>query len=234
MGLTDLSSVNKLTEDQRRALCRLYRTMAELKGEDAASPSEAAEAKARAAMEGVGLVIDLPPAGGVAWSSSASYGDWTAEQAAAGAVASAAESALDATLGETPDEGDEDGNLDGEVNGGDKQGGEDAAEVEGEKAKKDGEEKEEEVEEGEEEEVEEDGGGEVVTPPPSPMAPLTHVMLLRGLFDTQREEALDLVGGGGGQLLKGMAVRRLPQAMVPVLRMVANLRGVCSHLVSWG
>lgn len=223
--------MNKLTEDQRRALCRLYRTMAELKGENAASPSEAAEIKARAAMEGVGLVIDLPPAGGVAWASSVSYGDWTAEQTAAGAVASAAESALDAALGETPDEGEKNGDVEGEVNGDDKQGGNNAAEVEEDKAKKDGEKGEEEEEKKEEEE--EKGGGEVPPPSPSPMAPLTHVMLLRGLFDTQREEALDLVGGGAMQLLKGMAVRRLPQAMVPVLRMVANLRGVCSHLVSW-
>ena len=230
MGLTDLSSVNKLTENQRRALCRLYRTMAELKGEDAASPSEAAEVKARAAMEGVGLVIDLPPAGGVAWASSSSYGDWTAEQVAAGVVADAVEGALDATFGEAQGEGEKNGELGGEVDGDDTQG--EAALEKAEEEKVEEEEKKEEEKEEEKEKAETEGGKEEPSPSPSPMAPLTHVMLLRGLFDTHQDEVLALVGGGGGQLLKGMAVRRLPQAMVPVLKMVASLRGVCAHLVS--
>ena len=208
VGLTDLSSVSELDDVQRRALCRLYRALAELKGVDAANPSEAAELKARAAMEGVGLVIDLPPAGGVPWSSlplssssssSSAGGSLSAEESATLALANAAESVIGATFGaESPDD--------------------------------------------DEDRVREDGE-EVVTVaapppppppprlPPSPRPPLTYVMLLRGLFDTQRDEALALMGGGGGDLLKGMAVRRLPQAVAPVLRMVANLRGICAHLV---
>lgn len=190
--------MSELTKDQRRGLCRLYRTLAELKGEDAANPSTAAEVKARAAMEGVGLVIDLPPAGGTAaWASAVlPVEGCTVEEAAAGAVATAAESILDASFDEVP--------------------GEDEQEREGE------------------------GGREGITGREwageegtilSGRAPLTHVMLLRGLFDTQRDEALALVGGGSRQLLKSMAVRRLPEAMAPVLRMVANLRGVCARLV---
>eukprot|EP00752_Nemacystus_decipiens_P005185 g4705.t1 len=204
VGLTDLSSVSELDDTQRRALCRLYRALAELKGVDASNPSEAAELKARAAMEGVGLVIDLPPAGGVPWSSSpltssssSSVSDGlSAEESATLALATAAESAIDATFGAEPPVGDEDG---------------------------------------EEEMVAAAAAAATATPPPSrsppsPRPPLTYVMLLRGLFDTQREEALALMGGGGGDLLKGMAVRRLPQAVAPVLRMVANLRGICNHL----
>lgn len=204
--------MSELDDAQRRALCRLYRALAELKGVDASNPSEAAELKARAAMEGVGLVIDLPPAGGIPWSSSplpfSSLG-LGAEESATLALAKAAESAIDATFGaESPGAGEE--------------------------------------EEEEENKADGDDGPEVVVAamataaaaaaplprsPPSPRPPLTYVMLLRGLFDTQREEALALMGGGGGDLLKGMAVRRLPQAMAPVLRMVANLRGICAHLV---
>ncbi|CAM9886623.1 unnamed protein product, partial [Hapterophycus canaliculatus] len=108
VGLTDLSSVSQLTEKQRRALCRLYRTMSELENEDAGDPSDAAEVKARAAMESVGLVIDLPPAGGTPRSSpppppqsssSSAPSDLTREEVAALAVASAAESVIDATFG---------------------------------------------------------------------------------------------------------------------------------------
>lgn len=201
--------MSQLTENQRRGLCRLYRALAELKGVDASNPSEAAEQKARAAMEGIGLVIDLPPAGGIAWSSSPVSSDWTAEETAALAVAKAAESAIDATFGGESGEDDDDGED------------EDDDEEEAEKKKK-------------KKVKEEAAAAEAALPraPPSPRAPLTYVMLLRGLFDTQREEALALMGGGGGDLLRGMAVRRLPQAVAPVLRMVANLRGICAHLVS--
>lgn len=196
--------MSELDDVQRRALCRLYRALAELKGVDASNPSEAAELKARAAMEGVGLVVDLPPAGGIPWSSSSSSSSSSSlsvEESATLALANAAESAIDATFGaESP--GDE-----------------------GDKTDDDGEEKE------KEEEVAATTLGPLPRAPPSPRPPLTYVMLLRGLFDTQQEEALALMGGGGGDLLKGMAVRRLPQAMAPVLRMVANLRGVCAHLV---
>lgn len=201
--------MSELDDVQRRALCRLYRALAELKGVDASNPSEAAELKARAAMEGVGLVIDLPPAGGVPWSpswppssssssSSAADAGLRAEESATLALASAAESAIDATFGaESP--GDEEENTVDD-------GGEEATAAAAAVATKQ-------------------------PRPPAPRPPLTYVMLLRGLFDTQREEALALIGGGGGDLLKGMAVRRLPQAMAPVLRMVANLRGICAHLV---
>lgn len=201
VGLTDLSSVSELDDVQRRALCRLYRALAELKGVDAVNPSEAAELKARAAMEGVGLVIDLPPAGGIPWSSlpPAAAGGLSAEESATLALANAAESAIDTTFGADSPGNEEDGIGD----------------------------------DGEGEEV---AAAAAATPPlprlpPSPRPPLTYVMLLRGLFDTQRDEALALMGGGGGDLLKGMAIRRLPQAVAPVLRMVANLRGICGHLV---
>ncbi|CAN0006548.1 unnamed protein product [Scytosiphon promiscuus] len=109
VGLTDLSSVSQLTDKQRRALCRLYRTLAELEDEDAGDPSDAAEVKARAAMESVGLVIDLPPAGGtprtpaaaaaVPSSSTSTTFDLTRQEEAALAVARAAESVIDATFG---------------------------------------------------------------------------------------------------------------------------------------
>ncbi|CAM9721934.1 unnamed protein product [Sphacelaria rigidula] len=261
VGLTDLSAVCTLTEEQRRALCRLYRTMVELKNEDAANPSPAAESKARAAMEGVGLVIDLPPAGGIERTStyhaeqlrgggdsstpppSSSSTRWTQTEAV-DAVAAVGEVALDSSLGidaenakeaaaGSPAEGDEDPEpADGD------------GESEKEAAVPQGEDIEEELGEDEgqaEASVSGDEGQESSAPPPpppprpSPMlmvarAPLTHVLILRGLFDTQRDDALDLLGEGCMELMRGMAVRRLPQAMVPVLRMVANLRAVCSHL----
>lgn len=238
VGLTDLSSVTQLTEDQRRALCRLYRTMAELRGEDATSPSAAAELKARAAMEGVGLVIDLPPAGGIAWDSSDSAEDWTTEEAATAAVAAAAESVIDATLGDEPAHDADEKKDEGEATVEEREEGTLAEDIVGKAAEEDkeGVVDENEEEENEEEEKEEEGKAETEelpepTQPLVPRAPITHLMLLRALFDTQQDEALDVVGGGGGQFLRSMAVRRLPQAMAPVLRMVANLRGFCAHLV---
>lgn len=200
----------ELTEEQRRALCRLYRTMAEIKGEDAANPSDAAETKARAAMEGIGLVIDLPPAGGIPWVSSPSL----EEDRASAAAATAVEKTIGTSLGEEAD--------DAEV-GGEEQGNEMVGE---EIVSNDRERGEEGMETTKEDES-------LLGPSQSwSRAPLTHVMLLRGLFDTQRDEALALVGGGWDQFLRGMAVRRLPQAVAPVLRMVANLRSICAQLVS--
>lgn len=249
VGLTDLSAVCQLTEEQRRALCRLYRAMAELKNEDAANPSVAAESKARAAMEGVGLVIDLPPAGGIARTST--YYDeprgggstfspsslrkkpWTQEEVV-DAVATVGEAALDASLGidaeaaGSPDEGEDQENHE--------DAGDPENKQETEVAERDSVEMEDDEEDDEVEAV-----AAVPPPPPPPppplevaRAPLTHVLLLRGLFDTQRDNALDLLGGGCMELTRGMAVRRLPRGMVPVLRMVANLRGICAHLVSEG
>lgn len=244
MGLTDLSSVSELTEEQRNALCRLYRTMAELKGEDAANPSDTAEAKARAAMEGVGLVIDLPPAGGIAWNS---WGEkWNAQEAAAAGFTAAAENMLAASLGEEPreEEGEEEGRADQWSRAGEEEDVKTAPLQLSEEEKKETE-HEEATSRGKENakmevvKVEDEDGpvspppATTLPPPPSRRAQITHLMLLRGLFDTQRDDALALMGGGGKEFLKGMAVRRLPQAMTPVLRMVASLRGVCSHLVSY-
>lgn len=233
--------MSQLTEKQRRALCRLYRTLSDLEDEDAGAPSDAAEVKARAAMESVGLVIDLPPAGGTprslsraaasppplsSSSSAAALDDMTREEAAALAVASAAESVIDATFG-----------GDGRVSaGGEGGGGGEGQEGEGEEEGRKGEQwwaEEEEEEEWEEQERRRRAAAAAERSPPLSQVPLTYVMLLRGLFDTQREGAVALVGGGGGELLKGMAVRRLPQSIAPVLRMVASLRGVCAHLVSF-
>lgn len=201
----------ELTEEQRRALCRLYRTMAEIKGEDAANPSDAAEMKARAAMEGIGLVIDLPPAGGIPWVASPSL----EQDRASAAAATAVETMIGASLGEGTDDADV---------GDEEQGNE----VVGEGIVANG------IERGEEGTKETTNEDESLLAPSQSWsrAPLTHVMLLRGLFDTQRHEALALVGGGLDQFLRGMAVRRLPQAVAPVLRMVSNLRAICVHLVS--
>lgn len=232
--------------------------MAELKNEDATNPSAAAESKARAVMEGVGFVIDLPPAGGIARTStyyaesrggasalspsSLRKKSWTQEEVM-DAVAAAGEATLDVSLGNdaeaagSPDGGEDDEDHD---NDDDPENKNETAMAERDNVEMENEQEE----KGEDEEDEEVVGAAAAVPPPSPpspppplmvaRAPLTHVLLLRGLFDTQRDEALDLLGGGCVELMRGMAVRRLPRAMVPVLRMVANLRGVCAHLVSWG
>lgn len=235
VGLTDLSSVSMLSDEQRRGLCRLYRTMAELKGVDAASPSPAAERKARLAMEGVGLVIDLPPAGGIM-------------SPALSVEAEIPEHSTDAEIVETnswtPSDTSVDTSKDVEDHGGEGQGEEGGGEVGKSQSSgdEDGGQDEDEVKR----EIVVYGETDAVTSraveaqdpsstdvlPSRPRAPLTHVMLLRGLFDTRREEALDLIGRGGDDLLRSMSVRRLPQAVVPVLRMVSNLRNVCAHLVS--
>lgn len=259
VGVTDLSAVFLLKDDQRRALCRLYRTMEELKNEDAVNPSPAAEKKARAAMEGVGLVIDLPPAGGTTRTStcvSMTSGSNDAgprstgrkpkaprhveleEAGASDALAAVGEVFLDAQLGSKPDvEAAAEGDATGEKVEGERQG----VSVESQRDDDTGELEQQVVaryenEMGAQTEAEEDATTPAPGALPAPVvvvrSPVTHVMLLRGLFDTQREEALDLLGVGCLELLRGMAVRRLPKAMVPVLRMVANLRGVCSHLVS--
>lgn len=207
----------ELTEEQRRALCRLYRTIAEIKGEDAANPSDAAEMKARAAMEGIGLVIDLPPAGGIPWVSSPS----SEQDRASAAAATAVERMIEASLGEGADDMEE---------GGEEQGNGVGKEVVGEGIVTN--DRERGVEGMETTEAKKEDESLLAPSQSRSRAPLTHVMLLRGLFDTQRDEALALVGGGGDQFLRGMAVRRLPQAVAPVLRMVANLRGICAHLVS--
>lgn len=224
VGLTDLSSVTQLAESQRRALCRLYHTLADLRREDAANPSEAAELKARAAMESVGLVIDLPVGGSGMDEQQqrrrgGSLSGRGAEEEASLALASAAERVIAASyggaiVGDGDDSEDSSEEEEGEGDGGEGHWEAGAEAVEGKE--------------------EEGGRAAAGLPPPvaASSAPLTYVMLLRGLFDTRRDEALALVGGRGMELLKGMAVRRLPQAMVPVLKMVANLRGLCAHLVS--
>ncbi|CAN0388117.1 unnamed protein product, partial [Ectocarpus fasciculatus] len=223
VGLTDLSSVTQLAESQRRALCRLYHTLADLRREDAANPSEAAELKARAAMESVGLVIDLPVGGGGMDEQQqrrrgGSPSGRGAEEEASLALASAAERVIAASYGGAiVGDGDDSDDSSEEEEEGERDGGEGHWEAGAEAV-----------------EGKEEGGGRAAAGLPPPVAassaPLTYVMLLRGLFDTRRDEALALVGGRGMELLKGMAVRRLPQAMVPVLKMVANLRGLCAHL----
>ncbi|CAM9430289.1 unnamed protein product, partial [Choristocarpus tenellus] len=65
VGLLDLSLVASLDDGLRKALCKLYRTLSSTSGEDACAPSPAAEAKVRAAMEAVGLIIDLTEGEGV-------------------------------------------------------------------------------------------------------------------------------------------------------------------------
>lgn len=243
VGLTDLSSVSELTEKQRQALCRLYQTLWELEDEDSGEPSEAAEVRARAAMESVGLVIDLPPAGGTprrasspsslsprpaAAAATAASSELTREEEAALALARAAEDMLDVTFGGAeealPGGGGGEGGSGGSGDGGEAREAQAARQEERWWAQ--------EEEEWELEEQERQRRAAADRSPPLSAMPLTYVMLLRGLFDTQRDGAIALVGGGGEALLKGMAVRRLPQAITPVLRMVANLRGVCAHLVS--
>lgn len=221
MGLTDLSSVRKLTLDQREGLCRLYLAMAELRSEDSVNPSTTAEKKARLAMEGVGLVIDLPPAGGVVRGSLFSA-DTTEGKTCVEHPATVYDDGASGEIEAAPRalEGEECGEMERYEGGGTV---EEMVDVHEERKQR--------VEEVAEmlEEPASPGGLSSTRPTRSP---LTHVMILRGLFDTRKEDALELLGEGGGELLKSMAVRRLPVEMVPVLRMVSNLRSICAHLVS--